>query len=93
MAKAARVGDPTSHPGAVSGPGVPTVKIGGQIAAAQGDQHICALAPTAGPHPATPFAKGSATVRIGGRGALRVGDSSGCGAQIVSGALNVSIGG
>jgi uncharacterized Zn-binding protein involved in type VI secretion len=32
------------------------------------------------------------TVRIGGRFALRVGDISGCGAPIVTGALNVIIG-
>lgn len=93
MAQAARSGDQTSHPGAVAGPGVPTVRIGGAPAAVVGDQHICALPPTAGPHPATPFARGSLTVRIGGRGALRVGDTSGCGAQIISGAPDVSIGG
>ena len=93
MAPAARVGDPTTHPGAVSGPGVPTVKIAGQPAAVQGDTHTCALPPSAGPHPATSFAAGSATVRIGGRGALRAGDSSGCGAQILGGAPTVGIGG
>lgn len=93
MAPAARVTDQTSHPGTVGGPGVPTVRIGGLPAAVQGDQHICALPPLAGPHPPTPFPLGSLTVRIGGRGALRVGDSSGCGAQIVSGAFTVNIGG
>jgi uncharacterized Zn-binding protein involved in type VI secretion len=93
MPSAARVGDPTGHPGTVTGPGVPTVLIGGQPAAAQGDMHACSMPPTAGPHPPSPFSKGSLTVLIGGRGAIRVGDMSGCGAPIVSGCPTVVIGG
>lgn len=92
MPPAARAGDPTAHPGTVSGPGVPTVLIGGQPAAVAGDTHTCALPPTAGPHPPTPFPPGSATVFIGGRPALRMGDVSGCGAPITSGAFTVLIG-
>ncbi|MGH9281529.1 MAG: PAAR domain-containing protein, partial [Acidimicrobiales bacterium] len=30
MPPAARLGDPTGHPGVVTGPGVPTVLIGGR---------------------------------------------------------------
>jgi uncharacterized Zn-binding protein involved in type VI secretion len=90
---AARVMDPTGHPGVVSGPGVPTVTIGGRIAAVAGDTHTCALPPVAGPHPPTNFPAGSKTVRIGGKGALRVGDLSGCGAPILAGAYTVKIGG
>ena len=93
MPNAARVGDPTAHPGVVSGPGVPNVTIEGQPAAVQGDTHTCSMPPTAGPHPPTPFAVGSLTVRIGGRGVLRMGDTSGCGAPITKGALTVQIGG
>jgi uncharacterized Zn-binding protein involved in type VI secretion len=93
VTQAARVGDPTSHPGSVGGPGVATVKLAGKPAAVQGDTHTCALPPTAGPHPVTPFPVGSATVRIGGRAALRMGDSSGCGARILAGAPTVGIGG
>jgi len=93
MPPAARVGDPTGHPGTVAGPGVPNVLVGGMPAAVVGDLHTCAMPPTAGPHPPTPFPMGSATVLIGGRPALRVGDVAGCGAPIVAGAMNVLIGG
>jgi uncharacterized Zn-binding protein involved in type VI secretion len=90
MPFAARLLDPTGHPGMVAGPGVPTVLIMGMPAAVAGDQHACALAPT--PHPPTPFPTGSPTVFIGGRPALRAGDVSGCGAPILLGATTVLIG-
>lgn len=93
MPHAARVGDPTNHPGTVAGPGCLTVLIGGQPAAIQGDSHACAMPPTAGPHPPSPFAAGSKTVLIGGRPAQRVGDLAGCGAAIVTGLPSVVIGG
>jgi uncharacterized Zn-binding protein involved in type VI secretion len=93
MPPAARVLDPTGHPGVVTGPGVPTVLIGGQPAAVLGDSHACSMPPTAGPHPPSPIVKGSATVLIGGRGAARMGDSAGCGAPIVLGLPTVQIGG
>lgn len=93
MPSAARLGDPTGHPGVVTGPGVATVLIAGQPAAVMGDMHSCSIPPTAGPHPPSPFAKGSATVLISGRGALRVGDMSGCGSPITLGAATVVIGG
>jgi uncharacterized Zn-binding protein involved in type VI secretion len=93
MPPAARVTDMTGHPGMVSGPGVPTVLIGGLPAAVVGDLHTCMMPPVAGPHPPTPFMKGSVTVLIGGRPALRLGDLSGCGAPIVMGAMTVLVGG
>ena len=93
MPFAARVGDPTGHPGSIVGPGVATVLIAGMPAAVLGDQHACAMPPLAGPHPPSPIIKGSTTVLIGGRSAARVGDTSGCGAPIVLGALTVEIGG
>lgn len=93
MPPAARVTDPTGHPGMVAGPGVPNVLIGGLPAAVAGDMHSCAMPPTAGPHPPSPFPKGSVTVLVGGRPVLRMGDLSGCGAPIVAGAVNVQIGG
>jgi uncharacterized Zn-binding protein involved in type VI secretion len=90
---AARVGDLTPHPGVVTGPGVPTVLIGGMPAAVVGDLHTCSFPPPA-VHPPTPFAVGCPTVLIGGRPALRVGDMSGCGAPILPpGAPTVLIGG
>ncbi|NJL21976.1 MAG: hypothetical protein HC895_16070 [Leptolyngbyaceae cyanobacterium SM1_3_5] len=93
MPPAARITDPTGHPGIVTGPGVPNVLIGKLPAAVVGDLHTCSLPPPAGPHPPTPFPKGSLTVLIGGRPALRMGDLSGCGAPILAGAVNVLIGG
>ncbi|MCL4853990.1 MAG: PAAR domain-containing protein [Bryobacteraceae bacterium] len=93
MPPAARVTDPTGHPGMISGPGVPNVLIGGLPAAVLGDLHACAMPPTAGPHPPNPIAAGSATVLIGGRPAARMGDMTGCGAPIVMGLPTVLIGG
>jgi len=90
---AARVSDMTGHPGVVTGPGVPTVLVGGMPAAVQGDLHTCSFPPPA-VHPPSPFPLGSLTVLIGGRGALRVGDMAGCGAPIIPpGCLTVLIGG
>lgn len=93
MPNAARVGDPTPHPGIVAPPGVPTVLINGMPAATvAASQHICSFPPPA-VHPPTPFVLGSMTVLIGGSPALRMGDMSGCGAPILMGSLNVVIGG
>lgn len=93
MPAAARVGDPTTHPGTIAGPGVPTVLLGGQPAAVLNDTHVCALPPTAGPHPPNPISQGSTTVTIGGLPAARVGDPTGCGATILVGLPTVEIGG
>jgi uncharacterized Zn-binding protein involved in type VI secretion len=90
---AARVGDPTGHPGTIAGPGVPLVLIGGMPAAVLGDNHVCSFPPPAGPHPPTPIVKGSATVLIGGRPAARMGDLAGCSAPILMGMPTVLIGG
>lgn len=92
MPPAARVGDPTGHPGVITGLGVPTVLIGGQPAAVLGDLHTCAFPPPTS-HPPTPLVTGSALVLIGGRAAARVGDVAGCGAPIVAGLPTVLIGG
>lgn len=92
MPPAARVGDPTGHPGVITGPGVATVLIGGMPAAVVGDMHACSFPPPP-VHPPTPLVKGSATVLIGGRPAARMGDMAGCGAPIVMGAPTVMIGG
>lgn len=92
MPFAARVLDPTAHPGLVTGPGVPTVLIGGLPAAVVGDLHTCSMPPPTGPHPPTPFPMGSVSVLIGGRPALRMGDMSGCGAPIIAGAPTVLVG-
>jgi uncharacterized Zn-binding protein involved in type VI secretion len=92
MPPAARIGDPTSHPGTITGPGVATVLIANQPAAVVGDIHACSFPPPP-PHPPTPIVNGSATVLIGNRPAARVGDVAGCGATIVSGAWTVEVGG
>lgn len=93
MPPAARILDPSGHPGVITGPGVPTVLIGGLPAAVVGDTHTCSFPPPAGPHPPTPIVKGSFTVLIGGRPAARLGDLTGCGAPIVFGLPTVLIGG
>lgn len=93
MPFAARVGDPSGHPGVITGPGVATVLIGGMPAAVVGDMHACSMPPLAGPHPPSPISMGSMTVLIGGRPAAQFGDISGCGAPIVMGSLLVDIGG
>jgi len=91
MPPAARVGDTTVHGGAVTGPGVATVLIGGMPAAVLGDLHTCAIPPPS--HvPVTPFTAGSATVLVGGRPAVRVGDACGCGATVAVGAPTVIVG-
>jgi uncharacterized Zn-binding protein involved in type VI secretion len=90
---AARVTDQNGHPGAITGPGMPNVLIGGLPAVMVGDTHACAMPTPAGPHPPTPGVKGSLTVLIGGRQVLRLTDLSGCGAPVVSGQPNVTIGG
>ena len=92
MPPAARLGDPTGHPGVITGPGVATVLIGGQPAAVAGDLHTCSFPPPA-VHPPTPMLPGSTSVLIGGRPALRVGDLAGCGAPVVVGAFTVLVGG
>jgi uncharacterized Zn-binding protein involved in type VI secretion len=91
MPFAARVGDPTGHPGVITGPGVATVRIAGMPAAVVGDLHTCSSSPPT-VHPPTPFPTGSTSVMIGGRSALRVGDMAGCGAPIVMGASTVDVG-
>lgn len=91
MPAAVRILDPTTHGGAVTGPGVATVLIGGVPAAVVGDLSACPLA-SAGHPPASPLSPGSATVLIGGRPALRIVDLSGCGAMAALGAPTVMIG-
>ena len=93
MPAAARVGDPTGHPGVIAPPGVPTVLIGGQPAATVGTPHICSFPPPAVHPPSAIVPPGSTSVLIGGMPAARLGDLAGCGAPIVGGAPTVVIGG
>jgi uncharacterized Zn-binding protein involved in type VI secretion len=94
MPPAARVGDPTSHPGVIGPPGVPTVLIGGQPAATVGTPHICSFPPPAVHPPSAIVPPGCPTVLIGGMPAARVGDLAACGAIILPpGAPTVLIGG
>ena len=92
MSAAARVGDPTGHPGVVGPPGVPTVLIAGQPAATVGTLHICNSPPPQIHPPTAVVPPGCPTVLIGGMPAVRVGDLAGCGAPIVMGASTVMIG-
>jgi uncharacterized Zn-binding protein involved in type VI secretion len=95
MAFAARVGDPTTHGGALTPANAAvTVLIGGMPAACVGTLHACPVPPPAGPHPPTPVVPpGSLTVLIEKKPAARMGDMTGCGATIVLGCPTVSIGG
>lgn len=90
MPPAARITDITTHGGAVVGPGVATVLIGGMPAAVLGDMHACPIQP--GHPPSSPFVVGSATVMIGGRPAVRAGDLCACGAGVAVGQPTVVIG-
>ncbi|MEV0038131.1 PAAR domain-containing protein [Streptomyces sp. NPDC056909] len=93
MSAAARVGDPTGHPGTVGPPGVPSVLIGGRPAATVGTPHHCSVPPPAVHPPSAIAGPGSSTVLIGGSPAARVGDLSACGSPVVSGCPSVDIGG
>jgi len=81
---AARVGDPTGHPGVIGPPGVPTVLIAGMPAARVGDMATCVGPPDA-------IAQGSAKVMIGGMPAARMGDMTAHGGVITLGAPTVII--
>jgi uncharacterized Zn-binding protein involved in type VI secretion len=79
MAAAARVGDRTLHGGTITGPGCPTVLIGGMPAACAGDAQLCPASDGPKPHVGGPVSAGCASVLIGGRAAARVGDPTQCG--------------
>ena len=72
--------------GPITGPGEPTVLIGGLPAAAVGDMAFCVGRPDS-------IVQGSSTVMIGGRPAARIGDSTAHGGTILIGDLTVMIGG
>lgn len=92
MPPAARVTDPTGHPGTITGPGASTVLIGGLPAARVGDMHACSFPPPP-PHPPSPIVRGSSSVFVEGRPLARVGDLAGCSAPILSGDFTVIVGG
>lgn len=78
---------PVPHVGGpITGPGVPTVLVGGMPAAVVGDMLVCTGPPDV-------IVKGSATVLVGGKPAARMGDSTGHGGSIVAGLPTVMIGG
>src|SRR4051812_42481053 len=70
--------------GPISGPGCPTVLIGGMPAARVGDMAVCVGPPDA-------VALGSFTVLIGGQPAARMGDMTAHGGTIVLGLPTVLI--
>lgn len=71
--------------GPVVGPGVPTVLIGGMVAAVMGDTCVCTGPPDT-------IVLGSTGVFIGGKPAARMGDLTAHGGVIVKGQPNVLIG-
>lgn len=77
---------------------VATVLIGGRPAAVTGSLHVCVVPPHAALGPGNvitpnPAAAVTGQVLIGGLPAARMRDNTSCGAPIISGALNVLIGG
>ena len=72
--------------GPISGPGAPTVLIGGLPAARIGDMAVCVGPPDS-------IVMGSATVLIASMPAARIGDSCAHGGSIVLGLPTVLIGG
>ena len=72
--------------GPISGPGAPTVLIGGLPAAVMGDMCVCVGPPDS-------IVKGSATVLIAGKPAARMGGTCAHGGAIVLGCPTVLIGG
>ncbi|MDX2002095.1 MAG: PAAR domain-containing protein [Chitinophagales bacterium] len=72
--------------GIVSGPGCPTVLIGGMPAATATSMCICVGPPDT-------IIKGSMTVLIGGKPAARMGDTTAHGGTIIMGCPTVIIGG
>ena len=96
MPPAARLTDPHVCPmvtgivphvgGPITGPGAPTVLIGGMPAAVVGDVCVCTGPPDT-------IAMGSGTVLIGGKPAARLGDTTVHGGKIVMGCPTVLIGG
>ncbi|MGW6574467.1 PAAR domain-containing protein [Streptomyces sp. NPDC054945] len=104
MPAAARTGDPTDHGGRIATPppgaaaAVATVLIGGRPAAVVGSLHVCPVPPHAATGPANvlmpdPAALASGAVLIGGLPAARARDRTACGATVLTGAMNVLIGG
>lgn len=78
---------PVPHVGGpISGPGCPTVLIGGMPAARATDMAVCVGPPDL-------IAKGSVTVLIGSMPAARMGDMTAHGGSIVLGCPTVLIGG
>ncbi|MEM6719508.1 MAG: PAAR domain-containing protein [Bacteroidota bacterium] len=81
------VPSPIPHVGGpITGPGIPTVLIGGLVAAVVGDMLVCVGPPDT-------IIEGSATVMIGGMPAARMGDSTAHGGTILLGDFTVMIGG
>jgi len=85
MPSAVRLSDTTSLGGAIVGPGVSTVLIGGLPASILGDNH-------AHPNGASPIVIGSTSVMIGGKPAARVGDTCAMGGSAILGLPTVQIG-
>lgn len=95
---AARLGDQTAHGGTITGPGCPTVLIGGKPACVMGDQHVCPMQ-TPGtppiPHVGGPIIGTGVLVLIGKKPAAVMGDTAICvgpPSTIVAGCPTVLIG-
>lgn len=88
MPPAARLTDPHTDPhggGPITGPGEPTVLIGGKISARKTDRATCK-------RPLDTIIEGEDSVLIGGKPAARVGDGTAHGGVVVKGESTVLIG-
>jgi uncharacterized Zn-binding protein involved in type VI secretion len=75
-------------------PGLMTVLIGGEPAAVVGSVHACVVVPHAALGPANRVLPGvPRRVEVGGLELACMGDKTSCGAQIVTGAFTVVVGG
>ena len=101
MPAVARIGDSTDHGGTLLSPvppvpGLMTVFIEGKPAAVVGSVHECVIPQHAALGPANrvlPSMGTPPTVLVAGLPLACVGDQTTCGAEIVTGALTVTVGG
>lgn len=83
MPAQARMGDPSSHGGAII-TGASKTMVNGIPAARMGDLHVCPIPY----HGVTPIVSGSSDTIIEGKPSARVGDVTACGAAIAAGSPN-----
>ena len=94
MPAAARLNDPDSSDGAITGACATTVMINGSPAAVVGSMNRdhAPYGPPHPPHVPNPIVSGSSTVFFDGKPAARVGDPFACGHVVSAGSPDINIG-